>query len=458
MANQQSRITVIGTHRRVDLAVPSLSPIGEYAPRLAELCGQDAGGAMPPAWSLARAGAPAFPIETSLYEMGVVDGSVLYLTDITTEPGDAPVVKDIDELVSDESLKQRQARMHAGPVVVSMGLLWLFGATLLAPARADGRSAIAIGLVVAALALIGIGWGLRQRRSAVPPAMVNVVVLTAVPCLAIAGILVTRILFGPGFEWAGGVAGGNLAALMALAATPSAALMAVEFQLALGAVLVSLAYGLEADRLKAAALLAAVAVGLLAVARRTTATITAMSSRLPRAKHTAADATGAMVHSAGRLMAVVMAGPIAALVVALPLLLNSRRNWPAAAAIVITIALLARARQAAFTSELIMIGGAGLVGLFCSLDYAAGLIGVSGVASHVLLLVEGFAVVGAGVAMSVLVQPADDRDVPKSGPKKPFRRTPAERIGVAAAIAVAPLTMGVFGVFSHLVIVGRTLF
>ncbi|MGW0435122.1 EsaB/YukD family protein [Micromonospora sp. NPDC003197] len=459
MANEQSRITVVGARRRVDIAVPSDAPIGEYAPRLAELCGQKETGVMPPAWSLAPAEDAAYPLDATLRDLRVVDGQVLYLRDLAQEPGDAPVVKDIDEVVADESAQQRRHRMHAGPAVLAFGLVWLLAATVLTAWRTGlGIGALAM-LVVAGVTLLGTSWGLGQRQTAIPNGLLPVISLAAVPCFAVAGMFVADGLGGPDYRWAGIIVGANLATLMALAIGPNLVLMAVQFQLLVAAVLAFLLLGLDASGVEAAAAIAAVATGLLAAARRTAATVTAWGRERPRGRETAADATAQLVAQSGRILGVVMAGPAVALVVALPFLTLSGRGFAVAVAAVVTIALLARVRRPALTSELLLIGGAAIVGLFSLLHQLISMIGGSVALLTVLSLGSGLAVVGIGVALAVLVTgPGDDQPETPGGLIRPRKRSRADGIGMVAGIAIAPLTMGVFGVFSHLVMVGRTLF
>ncbi|GAB2943595.1 hypothetical protein GCM10027280_35300 [Micromonospora polyrhachis] len=459
MANEQSRITVVGTHRRVDIAVPSATPIGEYAPRLAELCGQKEAGIMPPAWSLAPPEDAAYPLDATLRDLGIVDGQVLYLRDLAQEPGDAPVVKDIDEVVADESAQQRRQRMHAGPAVVAFGLVWLLAATVLTAWRTGlGVGALAM-LVLAGVTLLGASWGLGQRQTAVPGGLLPVISLAAVPCFAVAGMFVADGLGGPDYRWAGAIVGANLATLMALAIGPNLVLMAVQFQLFVAAVLAFLLLALDANALEAMAAIAAVSTGLLAAARRTAATVTAWGRERPRGRETAANATAQLVAQSGRTLGVVMTGPALALVVVLPMLALSERAFAVAVAAVVTIALLTRVRRSAFTSELLLIGGAAMVGLFSMLLKLISMIGGSVTLLTVLSLGSGLAVVGIGVALAVLVTgPDDDDPETPGGLVRPRKRSRAEGIGMVAGIAIAPLTMGVFGVFSHLVMVGRTLF
>src|SRR5258708_12497466 len=86
----RSRGTVIGARRRVDVALPTMAPIGEYSAGLASMCGQDSRRALPPAWSLAVAGAAPLPLTASLAESGVVDGQVLSLRPLAPDPPPDP--------------------------------------------------------------------------------------------------------------------------------------------------------------------------------------------------------------------------------------------------------------------------------------------------------------------------------------------------------------------------------
>jgi hypothetical protein len=151
MLDRRSRVTVVGASKRVDVAVPSDAPVGEYAAALARMCGQARGGVMPPAWTLAPAGAAPISVDTSLVDAGVTDGQVLYLHDVARDPGAAPVVEDIGELVADESERNRDRSNPRGPTIASLGLLWLLlSAAVGALRHAGGLISPAIVLIVAA--------------------------------------------------------------------------------------------------------------------------------------------------------------------------------------------------------------------------------------------------------------------------------------------------------------------
>ncbi|MEU1395472.1 EsaB/YukD family protein [Micromonospora zamorensis] len=446
MANEHTRVTVVGTYRSVDIALPSLSPLGEYSPRLAELCGQDGSDQLPPVWSLARADTGPFALDTGLLQAGVVDGEVLYLYDLAGGPLDVLDVKDIDEAVAEETEQLRRNNVHPGPVVVALGLTLLIAAAVLLSLSYGTDTGAAVGLTVASMALLGAAWGLRQRPTAVPVGLVLTVALTAVPGLAAAGLLIARGLGGSDWAWGGAAIGANTAMLMAIAMLPETIFVAAEVSLLAGGLTVALTAGLEADGVESAAIAAAVATGMLALGRRIAALITAWMPARPIPE---------LVHTSARILPIVLAGPVLALAVAMPVLALSGRSFAVALALFICIAIAVRARGAAFTTELYLLGGAATIGVFGLLVAAARAYTTSGGVAAVILLGAGLLVIAAGVAMSVFVPPAKPHG---PGPKPPIRRSRAEALGVLAAILIAPLTMGVFGVFGHLMMMGRTIF
>ncbi|MGC4785975.1 EsaB/YukD family protein [Micromonospora zamorensis] len=446
MANEHTRVTVVGTYRSVDIALPSLSPLGEYTPRLAELCGQGGSDQLPPVWSLARADTGPFALDIALLQAGVVDGEVLYLYDLAGGTVDVLDVKDIDEAVAEETEQLRRNSVHPGPVVLALGLILLIAAAVLLSLSYGTDTGAAVGLTVASMALLGTAWGLRQRQTAVPVGLVLTVALTAVPGLAGAGLLIARGLGGSDWAWGGAAIGANTAMLMAIAMLPETIFVAAEVSLLAGGLTVALTAGLEADTVESAAIAAAVATGMLALGRRIAALITAWTPVRPIPE---------LVHTSARILPIVLAGPVLALAVAMPVLALSGRWFAVILALFICIAIAVRARGAAFTTELYLLGGAATIGVFGLLVAAARAYATSGGVAAVILLGAGLLVIAAGVAMSVFMPPAKPHG---PGPKPPIRRSRAEALGVLAAILIAPLTMGVFGVFGHLMMMGRTIF
>jgi MinD-like ATPase involved in chromosome partitioning or flagellar assembly len=74
-------VTVVGPAKRRDLSLPSEAPVAELVPRLVELVGTtngDNGSGVN--WMLAPAAAEPLPPDTSLGASGILDGTVLYLS------------------------------------------------------------------------------------------------------------------------------------------------------------------------------------------------------------------------------------------------------------------------------------------------------------------------------------------------------------------------------------------
>ena len=457
--SEQSRITVVGDRKRIDIAVPSWTPIGEYAARLAAICGQEQSDVMPPAWSLAVAGEQAFPPDACLVDLGVVDGQVLYLRDTGREPAEAPVVAEVDEVVAEETRRLRVHKMRGGPATVAAGLLWLTASAVMAGWHRGGAGA-SIVLIVSGLLLIGVGWGLAQQRDVVPYGLRLAVALTAVPCLAAGGVLAGQALAGGAYPWESGLIGANLAGLLAFATLPEGVLFAVQIELVIALVTAVLIRGLAADRAGAAAVTAVVAMGLLAIARRVGAFVASWSRRRQEARRTSpVDETVELVSRSRQVLAVVLAGPAVALAVALPVLAASGKPFALALTGAVCLVLMVRARQSAFTSEVIAVGAAAAIGSFGLVLVVVRTLGLSPGGVDSALMLAGVAVVSVGAGLCVLTPPAGTE--PPRGPSNPVaarRRSTMDILGAVATMAMTPLAMGVFGVFGQLLTMGRTMF
>jgi MinD-like ATPase involved in chromosome partitioning or flagellar assembly len=76
-------VTVVGPAKRRDLSLPSEAPVAELVPRLVELVGTtnvETGNGHGANWMLAPAAAEPLPPDTSLGASGILDGTVLYLS------------------------------------------------------------------------------------------------------------------------------------------------------------------------------------------------------------------------------------------------------------------------------------------------------------------------------------------------------------------------------------------
>lgn len=234
MPDERCRVTVVGERRRVDLALPANAPIAEYAPRLADLCGQQESEAMPQVWTLAEAGAGPLAPGDSLAGAGVLDGATLHLCDSRAAEIGELTVTDLDEQVTtaraDDGLWNARSRAQT---VVAAGLLtMLASAAWLGGFREAGIAAAAFllaGLLCALLASVA-----RRKNWPVPGPMRQVLALAACPLLICAGLdtplngsVVTPVLVS---------VLGVLGALAGVVALPAVSTVVLLMIVALGAV------------------------------------------------------------------------------------------------------------------------------------------------------------------------------------------------------------------------------
>ena len=80
-------VTIAGPERRVDLVVSTETPLADLIPTFVELSTDEPldGGGPRPVWSVAPPGAQPLALDRTLSESGVVDGTVLTLTEVRSE-------------------------------------------------------------------------------------------------------------------------------------------------------------------------------------------------------------------------------------------------------------------------------------------------------------------------------------------------------------------------------------
>ncbi len=437
-------MTVVGVAKRADVAVPANAPIGEYAGRLALLCGEQDNDVMPAAWSLATAERGALPPETSLAECGIVDGQVLYLRDRTAGEYDEPGVFEVTELVAGATGRAGgplwDARTRICAILIA-GTAWLVAvvtALLFTGALASaGAVAAGTGLMLAVAA-----WVARATRLAIPPAVRAVLALGALPCLGVTGWFVGTSRSGGDLRLAvAGLAAGVLAgALIGLFAAPSvttfAAVTAAAVVTMVVIALVMLHAGLAGSCAVVALLSYVTIIGVPRLAGRLAATWALLTGR---------DEPEATVIQARRLLAAGNIAACAALAVAVVLLGKSAGPFPVALAVALSIAVLFHTRACSFAAEAVPGVVAGLAGLLSALLFATGAFmeapawaaPVSGAALGAFLLAAGL-VLSIGTTDRAAGEPA-------------WSRITASVCFVAAV----PLAVGVFGVFGTLMHLGQ---
>ena len=456
MQDARSRITVVGERKRLDVAVPSDAPIGEYVGGLAQLCGQPRAAVLPPAWSLARPEAAPLPLGVSLAEAGVVDGQVLYLRDVASDPAHELAVEDVEEQVMGAAFARLRTNWPRGIVVTMAGLLWVV-ATGVVPSIAHEVSPVAwaISLACAGVLLLTTAWALESQRSRVPAWLCLAMSLTSIPCLGGAGALLARELAGPSFVWVGVVAGCNAATLLTLVATPEAVVFTLELQFAAAALLAPVLLAVRANAVQTAAAVAAVALVAVVTEKTVAATITLFVRRVRRERTSMAQATTELLVRSQQIVPVVTAIPVIALAVTLPILAHSGQLFAVLLALTASVALLSRARQAVLTTEAVLLGSAGIVGTFGLLSAL--------LATHArewwmaaLLVGAGMALVAGGVAATTMRDP-DQPPPGLVGAGGPPRRQTLDVVGLVCAVLSAPLALGALGIFAELAARGREL-
>jgi ESX secretion system protein EccD len=466
--DQQCRITVVGERRQADLAVPTAAPIASYVTTLARVCGQDGNSVLLSAWSLGPAiGAPFAP-ERSLGELGVLDGSVLYLRDVIEGEFADPVVYDVAERVAEVAERRLHRRWNTRArtvTVLAVGLGWLIAAlTALGVRHQIGHAVLAELAVLFGLVLPVIGWWTSAERGwPVPPRLRETVALSAVPLLAVAAWAVSASHRFSGLDGAHGhlthgalaaaalVTGALAGAIVAYAAVP----VPETFTVLLTAVVAAVAgIGLaaaRADAIVAATVTAVIAFALLTVAPRLAAWIITFVDRQARARGKTVDRDAdpvATAVSAAATVLIAWSGFLAAvLAVTLVPMAASRSTYAAAAAGCLGLGLLLRAGAARLIAEVVPLLVAGAAALLTLLVVGPGNLGWPSWVSPTGLIVIAAVLIVSGF-----------RRLMRS-PGLPAAARPGWLGGIGSMLGGggAVLAIAALGAFSHLVSLGHHL-
>jgi len=416
--DEQCRITVVGERRRADLAVPAAAPIASYVTALARVCGQGGDPVLLSAWSLGPAIGSPFAPERSLGELGILDGSVLYLRDVVEDEFSDPVVYDVAERVAEVAERRLHRRWTARArtvTVLAVGLGWLVAAlAVLAVRHQIGHALVAELALLFGLVLPVIGWWPSAGRDSVPPLLREAVALSAVPLLAVAAWALSASQRFSSVDGAHGhlthgglavvalVAGALAGALVAYVAAPAPATFTVLLTAVIAALTgIGLAVA-KADARASATVTAVIAFALLTVVAKLAAWIVAFVDRQHRPRGaekadrdadpvaTAVDAAATVLIAWSGFLAVVLA-------VTLVPMACSRSPYAAAAAGCLGLGLLLRAGAARLTAEVVPLLVAGGAALLTLLVFGPGNLGWPSwvspaglIAIAVILIVTGF--------------------------------------------------------------------
>ncbi|MER5464643.1 type VII secretion integral membrane protein EccD [Streptomyces sp. NPDC002668] len=450
MDDERCRITVVGTRRRVDLAVPARAAISEYTPTLLRLTGQEEEDeTFPAVWSLALPGAKPLSPGASLTESGVADGATLYLRDVAAGEFDEPLITDLDELVSEANEEGlRWDTRHRALTLLFLGLGgmagalgWFVGLAVEAPRfPLVGPAASMAGLGLTLLA-----WHATRRTWPLALPVRLGMALSAVPLLAVSAVLLPTVLD----TTARTVIAGSVGAL----AGALAARLAVNHVITLTTLVVSavllptagLLSGFGANGAESAAVVAALAMGSLGVVPMLSGHLVALSAP-PGEDSATGEAIPELVRRGRRVLAGLTQLLSAALIPALVLLATSDDAYGLVLAVCVSGALLLRAGQLKITAAVLPAVVAGTTGLLAVAISAPGELGAPDWAGPLAGLLAGAVMLGAGLI----------RAFPEG---EPTGERPAWISGLSSTLALAavPLAVGVFGVFGRLMEMGESM-
>lgn len=448
MSDERCRVTVVGERRRVDLALPARSPISEYAPRLAELCGQEESEAMPPVWSLAPAAGPPMAVGDSLEHSGVVDGDVLYLRDCHADEDLDVTVTDLDDQVA--AVHEHKARWNARNRAHSLIVLGLLTSVLAAVALSLGRQTSPAFVM---FFLVGLGsaltaWYAARKSWPVPGPVRQVLALAACPLLVCAGF--TAPLHGSVTTPVLVSAAAAVGALAGLLALPAVSTVVTQLVTAVNLALVVPLTLLDADWVQSAAVVGTVLLLLLRVLPRVAGQVSVVVPRSGDERDQREDTeVPDLVRRGDRLLSFLTVLVSTVLGCSLVALSTSRSAFALGLLGCLSVALLLDASSARLLTVVGPQLAAGTLGLTAlavrAPDHFADALTVGVVSAFAVgVLMTGYGLV---LAFRAAVQTVDLSERPKW------------LTGLATFLAMVslPLAVGVFGVFGTLANLGESL-
>lgn len=425
-----TRVTLVGAHRRADLVLPSDEPIGLLLPEIVAMVGSGPAVA-PRAHQLSLLDGRVLEPATSLRGTGVTDGTLIRVDPVTEAPP-APVVHDVSDEIADDLADRRgrwnavSRRWTATAAVVAAAVF----ATLLAAPHLDPAALTAVGAV-----LLVAGTGVAMLGT--PPPGVAVL-------LGGAGVVSTAVPWWTSDWWARGALwalGGGVAVLAVGLATGHhrAGLFGSGSVLVLLAGWIALAAsGLPAAR--TAALMAVVSVaalGLLPRLAMVASGLTRLDDRQTEDEAITRVAAVAAMDAAHRGLALGTVAAAASGAVAGWLLAEAGTGWAVTLACLVGLGLVLRVRAYPLTLEVACLAGAALAVVTALV--------VEWVRAEPELWWGGAAVAAAVAAAALLVLGHEPRPHIRAR-----ARQLADRVEGVAVVALVPVAVGVFGVYSRL--------
>ncbi|WP_433260118.1 EsaB/YukD family protein [Actinosynnema sp. CS-041913] len=423
-----TRVTLVGSRRRIDVVLPSAEPLGVLLPEFLRMA-DEPHGSPPNSYQLVGTDGAALADDRSLHESGVPDGAVLRILRRLDVPSDA-VVHDVADATTDD-LGTRAWRWGPGARRWACTLIAVLAVTAACAVPAEAMSLpapvalvfVAAGSLLArrgsrpvgvALVLAGGSVGIYLALEQIPLGFVAWMVVAAV----VAGV--TVVLGVVSDLGRGGVFGG-LAGLVLLA-------------LWAGLVLLALPAGRAAAIVAAVAVLGLGALPRIAVVGSGLATLDDAVTGDRRVRRPAVSQALAAAH---RGLVIATTATAAAAGAAGALLAAQPGRWATPLACLTAAALVLRLRAFPLLAEVAALLGATAV--------------IGGALIRQWLLdqpdarIWGCAVLLGCAAVALLRM----EYLPKEHVRARFRQL-ADRVEAAVVLAIVPVVIGEFGVYSRL--------
>ena len=428
-----TRLTVIGSARKADLVVPNDEAVSGLMPRLMELLEEPTSSVVRPL-TLVRATGEQLDVGLTIADQQVSDGELLRLVRSDDAPP-PPEVADVTDVLG-ESMRDRAglwstfARELTGAVAV--GVLSCAAATQL-PARPVAFVVAVLALSVAA-AILGRA-AMRWLCIALTAAALGVAAATV-------WSFSTELGLPPGLRFAAAVSG--FAALgwiclgighgQGLRSRPAwlGSLVGVPIS-ALPLIMVALGSAAE----QAAAVTAAVAVVVCGVLPRlalAASGLTGLDDQVVEGHPRRRDDVSLTVNEAYRLLSWVTFAIAIPIAVTSAVLLASKDLWTVTVGLAVIIVSALRTRAFPLAVQQVALWFAVLVGLL------AGVLGQSRLSEPLVAVI--LIAIAVLVVIMVLARPAAHQ--------RAFLRRVGNAIEALAVIALIPLLLGMFGIFSDL--------
>ncbi|CAL99925.1 type VII secretion integral membrane protein EccD [Saccharopolyspora erythraea NRRL 2338] len=425
-----TRLTLAAPWRRVDLVLPSETPLGELLPEIVRLLGYQTAES-PEAYRISLFDGRVVELDQSLRSAAVPDGALLRVDRISEAPMPA-VVHDVTDEVADD-LDRRpgrwgdDARRWLATAVISAAAVW---ATLLAAPTTPPPVLVAAGLIAlvggTALALPGarvIGTavllaGAAATATAVPHWLAEWP-LRSLAWAVLVGLTVLAAGAANGRLRAGATGAGTLLGLLGLWAVPSALHLPIERTATL------------------LAIVSTVVLGLLPRLALVTSGLTRLDDQQLGERPTTRSSVRAAVDSAHRGLALAVVFAAASAALAGWNLAHASNGWAVALACLLGVTTCLRARACPLTAEVVSLTAATLVvvvGLVSNWLFVAPAQWWGGVLVAVAVLSIGFAALAYRPPAHVRAR----------------ARQLADRVEGVAVVAMVPVAVGVFGIYERL--------